>query len=209
MDPAEWDYPDDSVTGGAPWVRAAMVTTIDGAATAASGRTDGLGGETDRAFFAMLRSLADVIVVGAGTARAEGYRPVRPTDVDGALRERLGLAAAPHIVVATRSGNVPAELASGARVLTAPIDWPAVFADLADQGLRRIVCEGGPQLLGELIEGGLIDELCLTIAPVLAAGPSTRIATSPLAVDRPAELVRLERVGSVLLTCWRPSREPR
>lgn len=205
MDPAEWDYPD----GDTPWVRAAMVTTIDGAATAASGRTDGLGGATDRAFFAVLRSLADVIVVGAGTARAEGYRPVRTDEVDNALRARLGLAAVPQIVVATRSGNVPAELASGATVLTAPIDWPAVFADLADRGLRRIVCEGGPHLLGELLQRDLVDELCLTIAPIFAAGPATRIATSPIPVDRDAELVQLERVGNVLLTRWRPSRQPR
>jgi 5-amino-6-(5-phosphoribosylamino)uracil reductase len=206
MDPADWDYPDEGVTGGGPWVRGAMVTTIDGAATAASGRTDGLGGEVDRQFFSLLRSLADVIVVGAGTARIEGYRPVGPEEVDGTLRKRLGLAPVPHIAVATRSGNVPQDLAAAATVLTAPIDWPAVFAGFAAEGKRRIVCEGGPHLLGELIALGLVDELCLTIAPVLAAGPASRIAVSAFPVDRSAELIHIERIDSVLLTCWRPSR---
>lgn len=206
MDPARWDYPDDAVTAGRPWVRAAMVATVDGAAWAASGRTDGLGGEADREFFALLRSLADVIVVGAGTARAEGYRPVSADEVDARLRKRLGLAPVPHIAVATRSGNVPRELAAAETVLPAPIDWPATFAGFAARGMRRILCEGGPHLLGELIELDLVDELCLTIAPILSAGPATRIAVSGLPVDRPAELVQLEQVGSVLLTSWRPSR---
>jgi riboflavin biosynthesis pyrimidine reductase len=69
-------YPDPGPPPGC-WVRANMVASLDGAA-AVDGRASGLSSEADEQVFAMLRALADVILVGAGTARAEGYGPVRP-----------------------------------------------------------------------------------------------------------------------------------
>ncbi len=93
-------YPDTAP--GRPWLRANMVTSLDGAATVA-GRSGGLSGLADREVFAMLRALADVILVGAGTARAEGYQPVRP-DTEGVRWAwlRQGRTPSPPIAVVTR-----------------------------------------------------------------------------------------------------------
>src|SRR5680860_874864 len=83
----------------APWIRTNFVSTLDGAAYAADGLSGSLGGPADTRVFELLRSLADVIIVGAGTARAEGYGPVKPGEVDADLRHRLGLKPVPPIAV--------------------------------------------------------------------------------------------------------------
>jgi riboflavin biosynthesis pyrimidine reductase len=213
---ARYAYPD--LPGAGPdgrsrwWLRANMITSLDGAGTL-RGRTGGLSGIADREVFALLRALADVIMVGAGTARAERYGPVRPGQ-EGVrwawLRD--GRPAAPPIAVVTRklsldpaspllAGNgaartivitteaAPAELrASVARtadVIVAgqdSVDLPAAVAALASHGHQRILTEGGPQLLAQLIEAGLVDELCLTISPLLAGPGADRIVagTGPL-----------------------------
>jgi riboflavin biosynthesis pyrimidine reductase len=189
-----------------PWLRANMIASTDGAA-ALNGRSGGLSGAADRLVFSVLRSLADVIVVGAGTARAERYRPVRqaeiwpqlrtgraPTpplavvsaglDLDpGALFEPAPGAAA-TIVVTTRAAPAArvAALAGQAEVILAgqrTVSLSAAIAALAGRGLRRILVEGGPGLLSQIVAGGLLDELCLTYSPVLAGGPAGRILAGP------------------------------
>lgn len=184
-------------------VRANMVASLDGAA-ALDGRSGRLSGPADRIVFAVLRSLADVIMVGAGTARVERYRPVRDTEVWAGLR--AGLPPTPAIAVVTASLDIDA----CARLLTqapahaktivlttadapaerrAAIDGQAIVvvagqhrvdparavASLADLGYRNILVEGGPHLLGQIAGSGLLDELCLTISPVLAGGEPGRI----------------------------------
>lgn len=214
---ARYTYPD--LAGPGPdggvrrWLRANMVTSLDGAATV-RGRTAGLSGGADREVFALLRALADVIVVGAGTARAERYGPVRPGEegVSWAwLRE--GRAPAPPIAVVTRQlsldpagpllagtgaartivitteaapAGLRASVARTADVIVAgqdSVDLPAAVAALAGHGYQRILTEGGPRLLAQLIEAGLVDELCLTISPLLAGPGAGRIVegTGPLA----------------------------
>jgi len=192
-----------------PWVRTNFVATLDGAAAGGDGVSGSLGGEVDERVFHVLRSLADVIVVGAGTARAEGYRP-------GAV----------PIAVVSRSLDVPEQLlVPGQIVITtsdAPvdelrrlletvdvialgedrIDWVAVLDELGRRGLNHVLCEGGPSLHGELIDLDLVDEVCLTVAPVLAGGSAPRIARGPDAVDRPMTLGHSRAVGDVLLTRW-------
>lgn len=212
--------------GDRPWVRSNFVTTLDGAAYAGDGKSGSLGGEVDTEVFALLRSFADVIIVGAGTARTEGYQPVRPDEVDTELRTRLGLAPVPPIAVVSRRLDIPdALVADGQLVITAAdaspeaverlgatmdvvslgdgqIDWPAVLVALAERGLRRVLCEGGPSLHGDLVALDLIDELCLTIAPVMSAGDAPRIAHSSSAIDHPMELGHLFDADGVLLTRW-------
>jgi riboflavin biosynthesis pyrimidine reductase len=195
-----------------PWVRANMVASADGAATA-QGRSGGLSGAADRQVFSVLRSLADVIVVGAETARVEKYRPVRDTEAWKQLRE--GRTPTPPIAVVTRSltldpdGALLAEAPPHARtiVLTtqaAPADRraaaarhadvvvagrdlvspEAVVGALAERGHRRILVEGGPCLLGQVAAAALLDELCLTLSPLLAGGRAGRIlAPGPAAGD--------------------------
>jgi riboflavin biosynthesis pyrimidine reductase len=196
-------YPASAARPGRPWVRANFVASVDGAATA-QGRSGGLSGEADRQVFSVLRSLADVIVAGAGTVRAEKYRPVQESEAWAALR--AGRPPTPPIAVVTRQLDLDPDgpLLTGAPrsartiVLTtdaAPADRRAAAARhadvvvagrdmlspeaitgaLADRGHRRILIEGGPHLLGQIAAAGLLDELCLTLSPLLAGGQSGRI----------------------------------
>lgn len=196
---------------GRPWLRTNFVTTLDGAAHDSEGVTASLGGETDTALFAQLRSLADVILVGAGTARIERYGPDSPKPIALVSRrldipERLQQ---PGITVVTTvdapADRVAALRDAGVDVLThgsVAIDWPAVLADFALRGWFKINCEGGPTLHGELIDHGLVDDLCLTIAPVLAAGEAPRIARSQLPSALAMKLAHAVPVGDVLFTRW-------
>lgn len=207
-----------------PWIRTNFVTTLDGAAQAANGLSGPLGGPADTEVFALLRSLADMILVGAGTARAEAYEPVKPTEIDVDLRHRMGLSPVPPIAVVSLSLNIPVALiAPGQLVITtedAPagrvaalrehveviaagrgsVAWPHVLDQLAARGLNRILCEGGPGLHGTLIEHDLVDEMCLSLAPVLVGGAALRAAHSAMAVDQAMRLDHAIPAGDLLLT---------
>lgn len=206
-----------------PWVRTNFVTTLDGAAAGSDGKSGTLGGDADTRVFGLLRSLADVIVVGAGTARAEGYADFV---VDTDLRGRLGLSPVPAMALVSRSLDIPDALVKpGNLVITSAdadatalaslrttleviavgdhaVDWTAVLGELAARGLTRVLCEGGPSLHGELVGLDLVDELCLTIAPVLAAGAAPRIAHGTEAVARPMTLAHSFEADGGLLTRW-------
>jgi riboflavin biosynthesis pyrimidine reductase len=191
-----------------PWLRANMVASADGAATLA-GVTEGLSSETDRLVFALLRALADVVVVGAGTARAEDYGPARvreawrhlrsgrpPTPPIAVITARLDLdpgsrliaEAPPHartIVITTVQAPADrrAELARHCDVVVAgeaTVDLKAAIAALADRGHRQLLAEGGPHLLAQLLEANLLDELCLTVAPLMAGPGAPRIVAGAL-----------------------------
>jgi riboflavin biosynthesis pyrimidine reductase len=203
------------------WVRANMVGSLDGAAVV-GGLSAGLSSPGDRRIFWALRALADVIVAGAGTARAEGYRPTRMKEPWASLGLRAGRSAAPPLALVSQSldldpaapliADAPADartiiitsqaspadrraaLAKVADVITAgeaTVDFTAAFAALADRGLPRILCEGGPRLLSDITAAGLLDELCLTLSPVLAGpGPVRILAGGPL----PARRMRLSQL---------------
>jgi riboflavin biosynthesis pyrimidine reductase len=187
-------YPSDG------WLRANMVASTDGAASL-KGLSGGLSSPGDRRVFWMLRGLADVIMVGAGTARAEGYRPTRASDSWGPLRLRAGRPAAPPLALVSRSLDLdpasplftqapadartivltcaaaPAAALAALRPVAdvvlagdAAVDLKEARGALRDRGLGRVLCEGGPLLLGTLAAAGLLDELCLTVSPLLA-GP--------------------------------------
>lgn len=186
-----------------PFVRCNMISSVDGA-IAVEGRSGMLGGPADRRVFATLRSLADVILVGAGTVRAEGYGPARLDDDVRAAREQRGQAPLPPIAVVTSSAHLdwsaPFFTAAGARplVLTSAegaeragdrartvaevvvagqdgVDLPTAIGALHARGLRHVLGEGGPALNAELAQAGLLDELCLTMAPRLVGGAGPRV----------------------------------
>lgn len=196
-------YPDQA----GPWVRANFVASADGAATV-EGRSGGLGSAADRELFHVLRGLADVILVGGGTARQEMYKPARPEVIDPALR--AGRPPTPPIALVSASLNLDphSRLLAGAPewartiVLTtasAPADRRAMLAKtatvieageeqvdvgraidaLAGLGHTRILTEGGPRLLDQIAAAGRLDELCLTISPLLAGGHEGRILNGP------------------------------
>lgn len=197
-----------------PHVRANMVASIDGAATADDGRSGALGTPADRRVFGVLRALADVVLVGAGTVRAEGYRELPVAPHLRAPRAAAGLAADVQLAVVTRSGELPDDLlvagpptlvvtgARGAgrarascgpdRVLVVPSpddpdspDLRAAVAALHARGLRHVLAEGGPHLLADLLAADVVDELCLTTSPTLRAGDAPRPATGPGTLQPP------------------------
>jgi len=203
-------YPDP----GAPpqcWVRANMVASLDGAASL-DGRSGGLSSEADEQVFAMLRALTDVILVGAGTARAERYGPVRPEseglrwawlrdgrtpsapiavvtralDLDLASPLLAGAPASGKTIVITTEAAPAARRAAAARtaevvvVGEAMIDMKAALDALAGRGYQRVLCEGGPHLLAQLAGEGLLDELCLTLSPLVAGPGADRIVAGGL-----------------------------
>jgi riboflavin biosynthesis pyrimidine reductase len=204
--------------GGRPWVVVNMIATADGA-TAVGGVSGPIGAPPDRAMFAALRGVADVVLVAAGTARAEGYGPPRARP-DG----RPG----PRLAVVTRSGDLdpaarlfeagrplvltceacPPErrqaLAGVAEVVLAggaAVDPAAALAALADRGADIVLCEGGPSLNGQLVAADLVDEWCLTTAPLLASGTSARATAGPEPPGGPRRfrLARLHEAGGLLL----------
>jgi riboflavin biosynthesis pyrimidine reductase len=208
-----------------PVLRVNFVSSVDGAATR-DGLSGGLGGAADRRYFELLRRVADVVLVGAGTVRAEGYGPMRVSDASVAWREAHGLT--PHPVFAIVSGSLDLDPASRIFteapirpiVVTTPGRDVAPFAEIADvvetgvgeridaaaatealraRGLAHILCEGGPHLFGSLLAADVVDELCVTLEPSLEAGESRRIATGILPAPRELELVHVLRSGSTLL----------
>ncbi|RKR76234.1 pyrimidine reductase family protein [Frondihabitans australicus] len=215
-----------------PRLRANFVASVDGSATA-SGLSGALGGPADHRVFAVLRELCDVIVVASGTVRAEGYAgPLVEGDAAG-RRVAQGLPAHPAIAVVsgTLSMDPGSEFFATAPVrplvLTcdaAPFDRREALAEVADvvscgtdtveprrlvsellaRGLAQMHCEGGPSLLGSLIEADVLDALALTVSPSLEGGLGGRITRrdgSPIDL-RALELDHVLASGSMLLTHW-------
>lgn len=208
-DPAETVDPYDAyrVDQSKPLLRLNMVLSADGRATDRDERTAGLGGEGDHEVFRTLRALADGILVGAGTVRAEGYGPhrLRPDLAERRAADARPLAA--PIIVVSRSLELDyasplfTEAASPTVVLTcdaAPedrrsaaahagvlviagdddVDLPVAIALLREKfGLLHLLCEGGPALNGPLLDAGLVDELCLTLAPTLVGTPGPTLVS--------------------------------
>jgi len=186
-------------------LRAGFVVTTDGG-IAFDGGSRALQTPSDEVAFHALRAVTDAVVVGAGTARGEGYGPVRPRPGGQAWRARHGRSLAPPLVLVSRSLELdPADRCFGgstrAVVVTcaaAPaaarravaqvadvvvagehdVDLPAALDALHDRGLARLLCEGGPHLLTSLLTAGLVDELCLTLTPLLVGTAPTLLTTA-------------------------------
>jgi riboflavin biosynthesis pyrimidine reductase len=202
-----YDYPSGL---DRPFVQVNFVSSLDGAVTVA-GRSAGLSGPGDQKVFHLQRDLADVILVGATTALVEGYRGLKANEVRAERRERLGLAPLPPIAVVTGKCSVSPEsplitdtrvppillttesapgrdalIDAGADVVVVGdehVELPLALAELGRRGLYRVSCEGGPRLFGGMIAAGLVDQLNLTMSPLLAAGDSTRIASGPVLAE--------------------------
>jgi len=184
-------YADPPVAAGRPGVRFNMIASVDGA-TAVDGVAGGLGGEADRALFALLRRLADVVLVAAGTVRAEGYGPspvpiavvTRSCRLDWDSRFFTAQVARPVVVtVATAPAEARARAAEVADVVVAgerDVDLARALDVLGARGWRAVLCEGGPTLNGQLAAAGLLDELCLTLSPRLVGGDAKRLLAGPL-----------------------------
>lgn len=195
-------------------LRVNFVSSVDGAA-ALDGRTAGLGSPADKAVFSHLRATCDVILVGAGTARAERYRPAEvpvavvsaglsPSPSDRLFTPAPGTALPLVLTCAAAPADRRAALDGHAEVVDCggeAVDLGLVVAELERRGLRRLLCEGGPRLFADLLAARLVDELCLTVSPVLTGGGAPRITDGP-ALQPPAGAVLrsvLEEDGTLLL----------
>jgi riboflavin biosynthesis pyrimidine reductase len=194
-----------------PWLRLNFVATVDGAVAGADGTSKSINNAADERVFAALRQQADVVIAGAGTIRAEGYRPnpkplvvvsrsgeLPPTLLEGDSA-RLFLATGSHAPGLARARSV-----LGDRVLVLGDHAPelvALRAALVDRGFVNLLCEGGPHLAGDLLAAGVVDELCSTVVPSLVAGAHLRIAVGdPL--DVPLQLHSLLEDDGTLLARW-------
>jgi riboflavin biosynthesis pyrimidine reductase len=200
----------DAAPDDRPYVVANMVSSADGRATL-DGASAGLSGPADRALFHALRGQVDAVLAGTGTLRVERYRRLilQPERREG--RRARGLAPDPLAVVLSRSGDLP-----DIELLTDPEQPRAVFtgddADPAsalrrvrqEHGVRSLLCEGGPTLLGSLFAAGLVDELFLVLSPVVVGGDWPRTVVGP-AFHPPVtlELVHLLEHDDMLFTRYR------
>jgi riboflavin biosynthesis pyrimidine reductase len=227
-----YSYPE--LSGAQTWVRANFVSTLDGAAAGEDGRSSSINTGADRDIFGLLRALADVVLIGAGTARIEGYRRARVRVPWLDLRE--GRPAHPTMAVVSRSGDVPPLLGearedSGDVVLVTcerageegidlaretlgedqvivegrqSVDLAAALDALALRGMGRVLCEGGPHLMRDLTASGRLDELCLTLAPTLVGGDHTRITAGGPVVATFVPRLLIESQGTILGRWVRP-----
>jgi riboflavin biosynthesis pyrimidine reductase len=229
-DPAEHDLVELYAEPASPWVRANMIATLDGAATGADHRSGSINHPADRRVFQTLRARADVVLVGADTVRTEGYRAPRTPDDLLAGRRGRQQGDHPELAVVTAGGVLPdallaedpapwvfttssaasldnlrARLPSDRLVVAdGALDLADVIATLVAAGLGRILTEGGPHLLGELMAAHLVDELCLTWSPQLVGGPAVRVLAGIDWLEPPttAHLSHLLHSDGVLLGRW-------
>ena len=200
VDPLKAQFAYQRSVAGRPWVMANFITTIDGAAVVDGGST-AINDPDDKAMFAAIRAVPDFIVVGAGTVRAENYRPIDLDPERQGLRRVAGLESNPHLVVVSGSLSLDPD----ARVFSDPENRVTILttttadadraealdevadvirlADLSASGIlhylrmaRAVLLEGGPSLFGQFVAGGYVDEIAWTIAPMLVAGDSPRMA---------------------------------
>jgi riboflavin biosynthesis pyrimidine reductase len=176
--------------GTRPAVRLNMIASIDGA-TAVAGVSGGLGGHADQELFAVLRSKADIVLVAAGTIRAEHYGPLGLPVAVVSRSCRLDwdspffTAATAQPIVITVAGAAAADrrkAAELAEVMIAgerDVDLAAALGALAERGFAQVLAEGGPTLNGQLATAGLLDEVCLTLSPLLVGGDAKRILAGP------------------------------
>lgn len=188
-----------------PYLILNFATTLDGRA-AISGRSGAIGSDTDTEMLQRLRTRVDAVMIGAGTMRAERYGRIVSDPQLRAYRERTLLTHDPlavivsnrmelpwdaglftdgggRVVVFTASDQEPPETATPVTIVRHPdgveldraLEWL-----LKERGIKSVLCEGGPTLHGRLREGGLADELFLTIAPKIAGGEGSRILEGAL-----------------------------
>jgi riboflavin biosynthesis pyrimidine reductase len=211
-----------------PVTRVNFVTSVDGAVEL-DGFSEGLSGLPDKRVFGLLRMLCDGLVVGAGTLRHEGYRAVRLSDERRAWRRAHGLAGYPTLVVVTSAldlnpgqaafadapvrpivvthARAPADrraaLSGVAEVLTVgddTVDLETALVRLRERGLDHLLCEGGPHLFGSLAAADLVDEVCLTVSPLVTGPGAGRITAGPPGPPKGMALRHvLESEGSLFL----------
>jgi len=207
-----------------------MVASIDGAINL-DGKSAPISGDADWYLFGLQRALADAIIVGAGTARAEGYGPGRAREEFAHLRAAAGQPAAPTLVLVSARANLEPEgdyfggmaravvvtcesapterraaLAKVADVVVCgemKVDLVSALAALRERGFHRLLTEGGPHLLGSLTSAGLVDEMGCTFSPLVVGGGSGRMVAGAEGEARRMNLVGLLESDDALFAHYR------
>lgn len=208
-----------------PNLRMNFVASVDGAVEL-DGHSAGLSSGPDKRVFGLLRMLSDALVVGAGTLRHEGYRAVRLDERRRGWRRQHGLPEFPTLVVVSRALNLDPESAAFADAPVRPVvltsqraspppgltdvadllrcgdervDLAAGLVELRRRDHRQLLCEGGPHLFGSLTEADQVDEVCLTVAPMLTGAGAGRITAGPTTSPRGMALRHVLAAGDELL----------
>lgn len=209
-----------------PTLRVSFVSSTDGAMEI-DGLSTALSGPDDKRVFGVLRMLADAVLVGAGTLRRENYRPIRLSPPRIAWRRAHGLPDVPTLVTVTRSLDLDPAMPALAGAPVRPIiltssatrrpdlervadvlrvDDQELIPAVRARGLDHVLCEGGPELFGTLLAADAVDEVCLTVAPILAGAGASRIVTGPAAAARRMRPAHVLRGGDHLMIRYvRPS----
>jgi riboflavin biosynthesis pyrimidine reductase len=216
-----------------PAIRLNMIVSVDGG-TSWNGVSGALGGTADKALFSVLRSLADVVLVASATMRSEHYGPAKLASKIQDARQERGQTPVPRIAVVSRTCQFDwsspfftaategpivftvssaaeedrARAAEVAEVIIAgeaDVDLTQAVAELGSRGAKGVLAEGGPTLNGQLARAGLLDELCVTLSPLLASGDAKRIlAGSTLDVLEPLSLCSICEEDDYLFLRYRP-----
>lgn len=208
------------------WVRANFATSLDGAITGPDGRSASVNSAADHVVFELLRALSHVVVVGAGTLRSEGYTAVSVKHRWRPTRSALGLGEELPLVCVSGTGQVPPRLRDAPRgtVLMAThtqspglgeardvlgpeqvlvcgedtVDDRRLVRMLADRGWDRILTEGGPRLVSSMIAAGVLDEVCLSLTPVVVGGAGPRMTTAEAVPTGYHPRILVEEDGTLL-----------
>jgi riboflavin biosynthesis pyrimidine reductase len=200
-----------------PWLRVNMVSTLDGAANGESGTSGSINNDADKRVFRALRAQADAVVVGAGTARTERYRvadvPLVVVSHRALVPEQLRDAPPGKVFLVTCSDSLGLDDCRSTlghdQVIVAgeaQVDLVAMRSALVERGLRNLLCEGGPHLLRDLLDAGVVDELDLTWVPRVIGGVHPRILEGA-AVDVPMRLGLLLEEDETLIGRWLVQRQ--
>lgn len=218
------------------WLRTNFATSIDGAITGADGKSRSVNSEADHVVFELLRALSHAVVVGAGTVRAEGYPALTVDTRWEASRRAIGLPDALPLVAVTSRGGVPPSFLGqpvGSVLLATHAASPGLAAAreqlgddqvvvcgedavddrrlvsaLADRGWTQLLCEGGPHLHRSMVAAGVVDEICLSVTPVVVGGDGSRVTAGGGldAAYRPAVLI--EEDGTLMGRWLKPLGTP-
>lgn len=208
------------------WVRANFATSLDGGITGPDGRSGSINTAADHVVFELLRAVSDVVVVGAGTLRSEGYTALTVHDRWRKTRSELGLPVALPLVCVSNSGQVPPRLREAPRgtVLLAThtrspglaeagdllgeqqvllcgdeeVDDRRLVAALAERGWNRILTEGGPHLASSMVAAAVLDEVCVSVTPRVVGGSGPRMTTAVATPTGYVPHVLVEEDGTVM-----------
>jgi riboflavin biosynthesis pyrimidine reductase len=213
--------------GGRPWVLANMISSLDGA-THVDGLSGGLASDADRLTFRAIRAVADVILVAAGTARSEQYHPISTTPAIAAARAARGQSDRPRLAILTRhldldldgelfvapeppivltTEQAPAARVRHAEARTTVLQFAGDRVDVGEAvralgsavDANVVLSEGGPTLIGQLAAADVLDELCLSLSPLVVGGDAARVTDIATTTSSRHHLARVLEEDSMLL----------